>query len=242
MPRYLSHLLDQSGDFLIDTVIWREKPNELIVLQTDYAVHAYARSLFEAYEIDFPLTLINAVPKRQSEFLAGRILARAALDGLHHAKASIAIGSQGAPVWPSGVSGSISHSHGRCICLVVADENKLIGIDVEKIATGAAFEAILEQALNPLERERVFQQTAFDASILATLIFSAKETIFKALHPVVLQFFGFEAAVFNGIYDDNILSLSIVEPLHDDIPLGKEILVHFQVDGEFVTTWTMLER
>ncbi|WP_423339410.1 hypothetical protein [Rhizobium sp. HT1-10] len=34
------------------------------------------------------------------------------------------------------MSGSISHSHGKCVCLLVANENRLVGIDVEKVATG----------------------------------------------------------------------------------------------------------
>ncbi|MEX2694791.1 hypothetical protein [Rhizobium mongolense] len=86
-------------------------------------------SLFETYDIDVPRTLINAVPKRQIKFLAGRILSRAALERLHQPSASIAIGKWG--------SGSISHSYGKCVCLVVADEARLVGIDVEKVPTGA---------------------------------------------------------------------------------------------------------
>ena len=113
---------------------------------------------------------------------------------------------------------------------------------MEKVATGASLEAILKEALAPQERDRVFQETRFDPAVLATLIFSAKETIFKALHRVVLQFFGFDAAVFNCIHSDQKLSLSIVHSLHPDIPQNKEILIDFEIDGEFVRTWTMLDR
>ncbi|SCW50097.1 4'-phosphopantetheinyl transferase superfamily protein [Rhizobium mongolense subsp. loessense] len=108
--------------------------------------------------------------------------------------------------------------------------------------TGAALEAILREALDAGERDRVFQQTTFDAAILATLIFSAKETLYKALYPVVLEFFGLDAAMFNGICGDNILSLSIVRSLHDSIPRDNEILIQFEIDGEFVRTWAILER
>ncbi|APO76912.1 4'-phosphopantetheinyl transferase protein (plasmid) [Rhizobium etli 8C-3] len=239
---YLSYLQAHAGRFLSDVAVLSEQPNVLIALQAHYTVPAYTRSLFETYDIDFPSTLINAVPKRQSEFLAGRALARAALDRLLDTGVSIAIGEQGSPVWPGGVSGSISHSHGKCLCLVLAGEERLIGIDVEKVATGASLEAILKEALAPQERDRVFQQTRFDPAVLATLIFSAKETIFKALHPVVLQFFGFDAAVFNSIHSDQKLSLSIVHSLHPGIPQNKEILIDFDIDGEFVRTWTMLDR
>lgn len=239
---YLSYLQADAGPFLSDVTVAGNEPYGLIALEAHYAVEAYNRSLFTAYDIDFPLRLTNAVPKRQGEFLAGRVLARAALDGLHRAYASIAIGDQGSPVWPSGISGSISHSHGKCICLVIADDHKLVGIDVEKLATGASVGAILKEALSPEERHRLVQQTTFDADVLATLIFSAKETIFKTLHPVVRQFFGFDAAVFNGIRDGNHLSFSIVYSLNECIPQNTEMLIDFKFDGEFATTWTIVDR
>ena len=242
MPNDLSFLTEQPSEFLSKIAILREEKDELIELEAYYAVEAYDRFLFDACDIDFPPKLTNAVPKRQSEFLAGRILARAALERLHRAYVPIAIGEWGYPVWPRGISGSISHSHGKCACLVVADEAKLVGIDIEKVSTGASLEAILQEALNLEERQRVFEQTAFDAAVLATLIFSAKETVYKTLYPLVRTFFGFEAAVFNGIRGNNIASLSIAHSLHDAVPHGKEISIQFEIDGEFVKTWSILER
>lgn len=242
MPNPLSFLTEQSNGFLSRIDVVRERPDQLIELEAHYAVEAYDRSLFDVFGVDFPPKLINAVPKRLSEFLAGRVLARVALEILHHASAPIAIGDWGSPVWPAGVSGSISHSQGKCACLVIAGDAKLIGIDIEKIPTGASLQAILQEALNGEERDRILRQTTFDAATLATLVFSAKETLYKALFPVVLGFFGFDAAVFNGICGDNTLSLSIVHALHDAIPRNQEILIQFAIDGEFVRTWAILER
>ncbi|WP_246704201.1 4'-phosphopantetheinyl transferase superfamily protein [Rhizobium sp. P38BS-XIX] len=241
MSGYLSRLQEQADHFLSDVAILSEYPDRLVVLQAHYAVEAYNRSLFDTYDVDFPMRLINAVPKRLSEFLAGRMLAQAALEKLHRPRASIAIGEQGAPLWPRGISGSISHSHGKCACLVIAGSDMLVGLDVEKIAGGAALDAILKEALSPEERARVLQQTMLDAATLATLIFSAKETIFKTLHPVVRQFFGFEAARFNGVCDEKNLSFSIVQPLHPCIPENKEILIQFEIDDGFVRTWAILD-
>lgn len=242
MQKDIPYLQKQSGGFLNDMAVLSEKSNELIALEADYDVHAYMPVHFEKHGIDFPPTLINAVPKRQSEFLAGRILACAALAMLHHPRVSIGIGEWGSPIWPRGISGSISHSNGKCVCLVVSDEARLVGIDIEKVPIGASLEAILQEALNAEERTRIFQQTMMDAAVLATLIFSAKETIFKALHPIVLQFFGFDAAIFNGVHGDHTLSLSITHSLHPGIPQNKEILIDFEIDGEFVRTWTVLDR
>ncbi len=100
---YLSYLQAHAGRFLSDIAVLSEQPNTLIALQVHYAISAYTRSLFETSDIDFPSTLINAVPKRQSEFLAGRALARAALNRLLAAGTSIAIGEQGSPVFRRGI-------------------------------------------------------------------------------------------------------------------------------------------
>ncbi len=242
MRNPFSFLTEQSNGFLSKIAVVREKPDQLIELEAHYAIEAYDRSLFDVFGIDFPPKLINAVPKRLSEFLAGRILARAALERLQHAGAPITIGDWGSPVWPAGICGSISHSQGKCACLVIAGDDKLVGIDIERIPTGASLQAILQEALNAEERNRVLRQATFDAGTLATLIFSAEETLYKALHPVVLEFFGFDAAVFNGIYGDTVLSLSVVHALHAAIPLNQEILIQFAIDGEFVRTWAILER
>lgn len=242
MSGYFFRLQEQNDHFLSDVAILSEYPDRLVVLQAHYTVEAYNRALFDTFDIDFPMRLINAVPKRLSEFLAGRMLAQAALEKLHRPRASIAIGEQGAPLWPSGVSGSISHSHGKCACLVIAGSDMLVGLDVEKIADGAALDAILKEALSPEERARVLQQTTLDAATLATLIFSAKETIFKTFHPVVRQFFGFEAARFNGVCDETCLSFSIVQSLHPCIPENKEIVIQFEIVDGFVRTWAILDR
>ncbi|MBO0132034.1 4'-phosphopantetheinyl transferase family protein [Agrobacterium burrii] len=241
MHRDFSYQSMQPG-FLHDMEILCEAPGEFIALAAHYDIHAYTPVHFETYDIDFPQKLTKAVPKRQSEFLAGRILACAALEKLNRPRATIAIGDAGSPVWPKGISGSISHSNGKCVCLVASEETRLVGIDIEKMLTGASLKAVLQEALNAEERDRVCQQKTIDPAVLATLIFSAKETLFKALHPIVKSFFGFDAAIFNGVYGDHALSLSIVHSLHPSVPSNKEILIDFDIDGEFVKTWMMLDR
>lgn len=239
---YLSFLMTEQPGIFLSKITLLQEGDELIELEAYYAIEAYRQLLFDIYGVSFPRKLIGAAPKRRSEFLAGRILARAAMERLHHGGAMVGIGEWGAPIWPAGISGSISHSQGKCACLVVANDTTLVGLDVEKLPTRASLQAIFCQALNAEERDRIFQQTVLDAAILATLIFSAKETIYKALYPVVMDFFGFDAVVFNGICGNNMLSLSVVHGLHGTIPLDQEIFVRFEVNGKFVRTWTILER
>ncbi len=118
----------------------------------------------------------------------------------------------------------------------------LIGIDVEKIATSGSLEAIMKEALSASECNRLAHQTCLDHAILATTIFSAKETIFKALYPVVQDFFGFDAVSFNGIEDEDTLSFSMAQTLHPTIPIDTKMLIKFETDNEFTRTWTIVDR
>src|SRR5688572_29707947 len=68
----------------------------------------------ELERIPLPATLHGAVPKRQAEFRAGRYCAMTALTALDARFAGCEVGraDSGAPVWPAGIVGSISHSDG----------------------------------------------------------------------------------------------------------------------------------
>src|SRR5438309_2203367 len=74
----------------------------------------------------------QAVPKRREHFTAGRNAGRAALRQLGLAPSAILSDPRGAPLWPDGVVGSITHCEGFC-CAVVARQTSVrsIGIDAE---------------------------------------------------------------------------------------------------------------
>ncbi len=84
--------------FLSDIVTVLDHCGHHIGLQTQYSIDAFSRSLFDIYEVDFPTRLGNAVPKRQGEFLAGRVLAGAALKSLGVLENSVGIGER-APLY-----------------------------------------------------------------------------------------------------------------------------------------------
>jgi 4'-phosphopantetheinyl transferase EntD len=72
----------------------------------------------------------SALPGRRAEFVTGRVLARQALAALGIRPASIPVARSGAPVWPPGVVGSITHCVGLRACAVGRrDEHAGIGID-----------------------------------------------------------------------------------------------------------------
>lgn len=72
-----------------------------------------------------------ALPERRAEFVTGRVLARQALAVLGIQWASIPVARSGAPVWPAGLVGTITHSVGLRACAVARrGEHAGVGIDV----------------------------------------------------------------------------------------------------------------
>lgn len=72
-----------------------------------------------------------ALPERRAEFVTGRVLGRQALAVLGIQWVPIPVARSGAPVWPAGIVGTITHSAGLRACAVGrCDEHAGIGIDV----------------------------------------------------------------------------------------------------------------
>ncbi|HSF64256.1 MAG TPA: 4'-phosphopantetheinyl transferase superfamily protein, partial [Paracoccaceae bacterium] len=113
------------------------------------------------------------------EFAAGRAAARAALAALGYPAAAIPMRPGRAPLWPPGIAGSLTHSATACLAAVTATP-ALIGLDIEP-------DEPLPADLIPLIL------TASEDRAQARLIFSAKESAWKAISPRVPQTPGFDA-------------------------------------------------
>ncbi len=127
----------------------------------------------------------GAVPRRQLEFAAGRLCGRAALRRLGFDDTPIPRRPDRRPVWPAGVVGSISHSRGICGAVVGhASEFAGIGLDIE--IADACEPRLARRVLTGVERERVATlEGAVDSGRWTTMIFSAKESVYKALAGIV---------------------------------------------------------
>jgi 4'-phosphopantetheinyl transferase EntD len=82
--------------------------------------------------------IAGAVEKRRREFVGARFCARSALEQLGLPAAPILPGPGGAPLWPEGVVGSITHCDGYCASAVASARGVLaVGIDAEPAAPPA---------------------------------------------------------------------------------------------------------
>jgi len=121
----------------------------------------------------------SAAPKRQRDFTLGRFCAHRALAQMGRDAAAIPVGDAGAPVWPAGIVGSITHTSGYAAAMVASrDVVQSIGIDAERI--GGVTEALMPRLFAPAEREWLMAQDAQARPTALTVFFSAKEAFFKA--------------------------------------------------------------
>lgn len=131
----------------------------------------------------------RAVSKRRQEFTTGRACARLALERLGIAPVAIASGERGEPLWPSGVVGSITHCQGYCAAAVSTPE-KMISIGIDAEVHVPLPEGVLEQVAFGRERAMVADTGA--GLCLDTVLFSAKESVYKAWFPLTRRWLGFE--------------------------------------------------
>jgi 4'-phosphopantetheinyl transferase EntD len=132
--------------------------------------------------------LPNAIAARQAEFAAGRHAARVAMARLGLSQQAIPIGRDRAPIWPAGVNGSITHSATLCLAAVTMAP-LLVGIDLEP-ATPLNPE-LWDTVLIP--QEIAVLSGVPNAGLIAKLIFSAKESAYKAQYACTKTLFGFDA-------------------------------------------------
>ncbi|PWY48748.1 4'-phosphopantetheinyl transferase [Pseudomonas sp. RW409] len=132
---------------------------------------------------ELPVDIQRSVHTRRVEYLAGRYCARQALGQLGAATWAVGRKADGAPDWPEGVLGSLSHTEERVIaCVAWQSEWSGLGIDIEKIV-GTEMLLSLEHLVFTQTDKLQMQASHLNLLETATLIFSAKEAFYKFIHP-----------------------------------------------------------
>lgn len=129
--------------------------------------------------------ILRAISSRQVEFATGRRCARTALSKLGVPPGPLLSGHRGAPTWPTGVVGSITHCTGYRAAAVASTTNVLaLGIDAERAEPLPNRDA-LKLFATPSEMVRMPALQATCPHVYwDRLLFSAKESLFKAWYPV----------------------------------------------------------
>lgn len=132
----------------------------------------------------------RASDKRRREFTAGRECARIALGKLGVAPVPILIGERGAPQWPPGIVGSITHCDGyRAAAAAHASDVAAIGMDAEP--ADPLPRGVLDVISLPAERVRLAALAGeWPAVCWDRLLFSAKEAVGKLWYPLTGHWLG----------------------------------------------------
>lgn len=135
----------------------------------------------------------GAVPRRKAEFATVRACARDALAALGRAPAPLLPGEYGAPVWPDGVVGSMTHCAGyRAAAVARGDDVAALGIDAEPHDALPA--RVLAAIARPEELGTLAALPTAGGVAWDRVLFSAKESVYKAWFPVARRWLGFKEA------------------------------------------------
>lgn len=136
----------------------------------------------------------NASEGRRREFVTARRCAREALAKLGHAATPIRSGPKREPLWPVGLVGSITHTAGfRAAAVAPRSVLASVGIDTEQ--NGPLPDGV-EELITVREELAMLAALAraFPTTHWGRLLFSAKESIYKAWYPLTGRWLGFEEA------------------------------------------------
>ena len=132
--------------------------------------------------------------KRRQDFTLGRAAARKSLSAIGFPVVSPVLrGEQREPLWPVGVVGSIAHSGTYGVAVAAWQQDvPALGVDIQKIEERYTDELIARFA-DPDEFDWVRSDPA-KRTERAVKLFSAKESIFKALYVLRRVWFAFDVA------------------------------------------------
>jgi 4'-phosphopantetheinyl transferase EntD len=136
------------------------------------------------------IAISAAGPRRRAEFAAGRRVARLAITGLGLGTFGIPSGEDRAPVWPPSIVGSISHCDGLALAIVSRRcDLSALGVDCEtrvRVPPSLAHRILRPDEVRPAGLPSELEQDWL------TVIFSAKEAVFKAVYPAIGRIIGFD--------------------------------------------------
>lgn len=180
--------------------------------------------------------------KTKNNFILGRIAAKKTLlsAGLNPLDYSLLKSNFGFPQWPPGFLGSISHCNQIAVAICSSTKNKqYLGIDIEDLNKDLN-EKIAKRICTFTEQEFLlsnYNKEDFKLNIIK--IFSAKETLYKALFPECRIYFGFKDAFIREI-NPGVLKAILLKNLSSKLKTGQEFEIKLDISGNYLLTYLII--
>lgn len=148
--------------------------------------------LRQPYRLDCPDYLHGVSTSRLNAFFAGRIGLEAILRQHFCCHSAVTSKSIRLPIWPQGLAGSISHTQDQ-VFVIVSEKHQYVGADLQGLIGLDTAQQIASLILSPSE-QRLGQgcvQYGLDFSQFLSLVFSMKESLYKAVYPFVQRYIDF---------------------------------------------------
>ena len=223
-------------------------PEDVARCAVRWSLDGFEEAWFSERNITIPERLSRAVPKRRAEFLVGRYCAHDALRELGAEQRHVlGINDDRSPVWPQTYVGSITHTKGFAAAVASSSSAyRALGIDTEEIVDLPTVERLQDSIMTASETEMLLTPPAtMSAATFFTFVFSAKESIYKCLRPLVGQFFGFKSAYLLDVVASQEADFGTarfhVDPIGNTT--GPEVApfdVHWRLSEGYVHTSTAL--
>jgi enterobactin synthetase component D len=190
--------------------------------------------------VALPVGLAAWARKRQLEFAAGRYCAREALRlcSPESAEAAIPSGPFREPMWPSGIVGTITHIHQYAsVAVARARDAQGLGLDAEYWMRDDRASELVDPVADRTEVLAVARSTGLSFAKALTLVFSAKESVFKCLFLQVRRYFDFrDACVRAADSSRGEFTVELLVTLTPSLCAGRLLDGRFEYDRQVVRT------
>ncbi|WP_286298503.1 4'-phosphopantetheinyl transferase family protein [Vibrio apostichopi] len=196
----------------------KTKGIEIHVAQFDQ--QSYDDRLFDITNVYCPIAITQSVDKRKAEYFAGRYLVARELQNLGFSHQALEPNSDRSPRLPSDVIGSISHSNDLATVAVLPSSTanrENIGLDIQHLISSEVCDDI-ENIVATVQEVGLVVRYGLTRAEAVTLLFSAKESIYKALARFARRGLNFNSARLFAIDNDTVqfeLSKDITSQISD---------------------------
>ncbi len=184
--------------------------------------------------------IFDSPPKRQNEFITGRICVRRALQKLKIYNYPILYNEYKVPIFPSTINGSISHTSKNCFVIIGFSRKYLsIGVDIEEIqkVRPEYFDTICTKD------ELLFLKKYSDKEQLekVTLFFTAKEAFYKLQFQLTNEMLFFKD-INCSILDDKTFSITLNKHLCKRFSFNTTFSGNYNIANGIVYSALFLEN